>query len=132
MGRRMRTPLPQTNKQLIPDWPYLETFREKNKEFKKKQKANFDKRHRTLELSPIPDGTPVWITSENKPIEGTVLSSAGLPRSYVVDTPTGEVHRNRRHLKIIPNAVRSDKKNHPPRATPNIIITRARARQAGL
>ena len=59
---------------------------EKNKEFKKKQKANLDNHHPTLVLRPIPDGTPVWITSENKPIAGTVLSSAGLTSLYIVET----------------------------------------------
>ena len=29
MGRRILTPIPQTNKQLFPEWTYLRTFREK-------------------------------------------------------------------------------------------------------
>ena len=75
----MRTTIPLTNKQLIPDWPYLEAFCEWNKEFKQTQKVNFDRRHCAKELQPIPDGTQVWITSEDKLVEGKTLSPAGLP-----------------------------------------------------
>ena len=57
MGRRIRTPIPQTNKLLVPNWAYLKTFREMNKQFKQSQKSNFDKRHRARELSSIPDNT---------------------------------------------------------------------------
>ncbi len=116
MGRRLRTSIPQATKQMMPEWQYLEEFREKNKEYKKTQKHNFDKRHRTRDLPEIPEGSQVWIKSEKQPIEGTVLSSAGQPRSYVVDTPTGQLHRNRSHLKIIPQQSenkRSIQNEHP-------------------
>jgi hypothetical protein len=89
MGRRIRTTIPQTNKQLVPQWNFLEAFYEKNKQFKESQKVHFDRRHRAREPSPIPDDAEVWITSEGQPIQGRVLSQADTPRSYVVDTPTG-------------------------------------------
>ena len=108
MGRRLRTPIPQTNKLLVPNWVYLEMFREKNKQFKESQKKNFDKRHRTRELTPIPDNTDVWITSEDRPIQGTVVSPADSPRSYVVNTPAGLLHRNRSHLNVVPEQSQSD------------------------
>ncbi len=128
MGRRLRTSIPQATKQMMPEWQYLEEFREKNKEYKKTQKHNFDKRHRTRDLPEIPEGSQVWIKSEKQPIEGTVLSSAGQPRSYVVDTPTGQLHRNRSHLKIIPQ--QSGKQKKHPKRTSKVIITRSRAKQA--
>ena len=103
MGQRIRTPIPQTNKLLVPNWAYLKTFREKNEQFKQSQKRNFDKRHRASELTPIPDDTEVWITSERQSIQGKVISHVGSPRSYVVSTPSGEVHRNRSHLNIVLN-----------------------------
>ena len=108
MGRRLRTPIPQTNKLLVPNWVYLEMFREKNKQFKESQKKDFDKRHRTRELTPIPDNTDVWITSEDRPIQGTVVSPADSPRSYVVNTPAGLLHRNRSHLNVVPEQSQSD------------------------
>ena len=102
MGRRIRTPIPQVNKLLIPDWTYLPMFREKNKQYKDSQKQNFDRRQRVRELSPISDNTSVWITSERQPMEGRVVSAADSPRSYVIDTPSGQVHRNRSHLNVVP------------------------------
>ena len=38
MGRRLRTSVPQTDKMLIPQWSYLKTFRELDKNQKAKQK----------------------------------------------------------------------------------------------
>ena len=32
IGRRIQTPIPQTNKLLVPNWAYLKTFCEKNKQ----------------------------------------------------------------------------------------------------
>ena len=65
MGRRLRTSVPQTDKMLIPQWPYLKSFRELDKQQKQKQKENFDLRHRAKELQPIPNDTEVWITTES-------------------------------------------------------------------
>ena len=41
MGGRIRMPIPQTNKLLVPSWAYLKTFREKNEQLKQSQKGNF-------------------------------------------------------------------------------------------
>ena len=89
----------------MPNWAYLKTFREMNEQFKQPQKRNVDKRHRARELTPrpIPDNTEIWITSESQPIQGKMLSPAGSPRSYVVSTLSGEVHRNWCHLNIVPD-----------------------------
>ena len=43
MGRRIRTPIPQADKLLIPEWTYLERFRQKNRVFKETQEKNFNK-----------------------------------------------------------------------------------------
>ena len=45
MGRKVRTTLPQTQSQLIPKWPFLEEFKQKDTRFKNQQKRNYDKRH---------------------------------------------------------------------------------------
>jgi len=103
MGRKIRSLIPQTDKHLVPRWSYLKDFREANKKFKNRQKHYFDKGHRTRDLSPIPDNTDVWVKSEKEPVKGTVLTPAGTPRSYVVETPSGQVERNRRHLNIVPH-----------------------------
>jgi len=126
MGRRIRTQIPQTNKQLVPEWTYLRTFREKDKQFKQTQKQNFDRRHRARELAPIPDNTDVWITSESQPIQGRVISPAKSPRSYVVATPSGQVHRNRSHLNVMPESQETENQETRTESSPNVIMTRSR------
>lgn len=133
MGRRLRTSLPQTDKLLTPQWPFLKTFREQDKALKEKQKENFDSRHRAKELPLIPDDTKVWIMSEEKPVQGRVVSPADRPRSYVVETPTGQVERNRSQLRVIPEAdsdqqteVESANENAVPSEPSRRIMTRSR------
>ena len=102
MGRPLRTLLPQTDNQLHPKWPYLSLFRQKDQQQRDRQKKYFDSRHRVSNLPDIPDGSEVWIRTEGGPVEGTVLSPAERPRSYVIDTPAGRVEKNRRDLKEKP------------------------------
>jgi transposase InsO family protein len=99
MGRKMRTTIPQTKESLTPTWPYIS---EKNKQFKENQKRQFDQRHGVKHQGSIPDDTEVWVTSENRSIHGRVVSQASNPRSHVVQTPSGELQRNRTHLNIVP------------------------------
>ena len=47
----------------------------------------------------------MWITSEDKPISGRVVTAGETPRSYVVETDSGELHRNRRQLIVTPEQV---------------------------
>ena len=132
MGRRIRTAVPQSNAILIPQWSYLKEFKKKNAEFKKRQKEQFDSRHGAKELPEIPDDSEVWITSEDKPISGRVVTTGETPRSYVVETDSGELHRNRRQLIVAPElesdsspVVESEQQpelNTPPRR----IMTRTR------
>ena len=112
MGRRIRTTVPQTESMLLPQWSYLQKFRQLNEDFKAKQKHQFDRRHRVVEQEPLPDGSDVWITSESNVIPGTVVSTGNRPRSYVVETPSGEVERNRSHLNVVPN-LQFNKRNLP-------------------
>ena len=59
MGRHLQTTLPQVDDHLQPQWKYLETFRTLNKQFKEKQKIDFDHQHRVRPLPPIPDDAEV-------------------------------------------------------------------------
>lgn len=70
MGRQIRTDIPTPKNQLIPQWPYLADFREKNKEYKAKQKRDYDERHRTRPLDPLLADTPVWWLQMVKNSEG--------------------------------------------------------------
>ena len=57
MGRNLRTTVPQVTTHLIPKWSYLEEFRKKDKDFKEKQKRDYDHRYWTTEMSNIPQYT---------------------------------------------------------------------------
>ena len=49
------------------------------------------------ELAP---GDKVWVT--DKEVPGAVVQQAHTPRSYIVDTPSAVIRRNRRHLVADP------------------------------
>ncbi len=70
MGRRLRTKVPQTSLQLTPQWSYLAEFASTDKKFKGKQKKNFNRRHKVCEHAEIPDGSEVWVTTDNHPTNG--------------------------------------------------------------
>ena len=120
MGRRIRTPVPQTDDQMIPKWSYLKEFQKLNKKFKARQKQDFDQGHRTHELPIIPAETEVWITSDGERRRGKVINPSDTPRSYLVDTPSGVVCRNRRHLNVLPNnqSVSESQEHKQPNDTP--------------
>ena len=65
---------------LIPQWNYFTEFQKSDATHKMKQKAKFDKRHRTKDLPVIPDDTTVWVETDNGPISGRVVTSAETPR----------------------------------------------------
>ena len=109
MGRQPRSTLPQINSHLTPDWSHLISFPENDMKFKEKQKQNYDSRHRVHFQNTLPEGTTVWIKSDKRPTQGTIHSDATTPRSYWVDTPSGKLRRNRRHLTVVPpNTVSRD------------------------
>ena len=93
-----------TKSLLIPQWTYLPEFRKRNTDFKEKQKVQFNRQHRVLEQDSIPDGSDVWIMSESDTVPGTVVSAGENPQSYIVETPTGKVQRNRSHLNVVPDS----------------------------
>ena len=135
MGRKVRTTLPQTTQQLIPDWQFLDEFRVRDEKYKKQQKRNYDKQHRVRSQSPLPDDTPVLVRTGKQIVPGSVASPAHTPRSYFINTPSGQVRRNRNHLVHIednspdPNTLESSSSvpNDQPRTYPQSpIMTRTR------
>ena len=78
MGRRIRTDVPQIKKYLTPDWPHLKDFREKDKEYKLQQKHYYDQRHRTHTAVELPEGTPVWISTQRQPVFRYCVSTPGI------------------------------------------------------
>ena len=100
MGRKVKTDLPQTMKQFIPDWHFLNDFREKDEAYKQKQKQNYDRHHRTRDVDVLQKDTSVWVRTENVQQPGTVVSAADAPKCYIVSTTSGQVRKNRYHLNL--------------------------------
>ena len=103
MGRRIQTVVPEADSVLIPSWPNLTEFRKVDEQYKKKQKSQYDKRHRAQELPEFDNNTNVFITDGRNPtVPGRVIRSSGT-RSYIVETPTGTSRKNRSHLHQRPS-----------------------------
>ncbi len=103
MGRQIRTTVPQPLKYLlVPTWGNLPEFRKNYAKYKEKQKSHFDQRHRVWEAFDIPNNTDVWVRSGQEPVRGTVTRQTDEPRSYVVNTSSGDIRRNRSHLSMMP------------------------------
>ena len=122
MGRKVMTTIPQTKEST---WPYISEFREKNKWFKENQKKQFDQQHGVKDQGSISDDTEVWVTSETQPIQGRVMSEASNPRSYVIETPLGELHRNHIHLNV-PERAAGESLQTESTPPPRKIMTRSR------
>ena len=68
----------------------------------------------------------MWITSEGDKVK---VSPAKSPRSYVIDTPTGIVRRNRQHLNVASqkpeDSEPESKEQSTEQSQPNQIVTRS-------
>ena len=131
MGRRTRTNVPMVKDLLVPQLPDYQKFRQCYKEFKMSQKNNYDHQHRTHSLPPLLNDTEVWVTTEERQVPSQVISRSDTPRSYVVQTDTGNVRRNRQHLTVVPDRTRQSQKQTPAPTTTSStprspILTRSR------
>ena len=129
MGRQIRSNVLQVTETLTPQWPFLDKFRRCKGEFKQKQKANYDARHGTRPLPEIPDDTAVWVTTNGRQSQGRVIAPANAPRSYLVETPSGQVRRNHTHLNVIPETQPPEHESTTgatPTPTRSPIMTRSR------
>ena len=84
MGRRLCTDVPQVSNLLIPDWPHLQGFEEKDRKYKQQQKEQYDSRHRVRPLTPLPNDTDVWVNVQGRDVSGTVNSSHSTPCLYII------------------------------------------------
>ena len=90
-------------------------------------KADYDRRHSVVQPNgPFP-GDHVWIPDLKR--EGTVLRYDESPRSVVIMTSTGDVQRNRRMTRYIPN---NPALPHKPVSIPQISLSRATPEMAQL
>ena len=93
MGRKINTNLPQLPKSLVPEWNYLEQYRQADQLYKDRISQDYNRRHRTTTLPELADGSPV------RRVTGTTVRPAEAPRSYMVEPASGGlVIRNRQHI----------------------------------
>lgn len=98
MGRNIRSTIPQVPQCFEPEWSYLPEFREKDAQEKRKQKTNFDLRHRARPLPPLEPEQNVWVRTDGRVDPGHVVNPTSAPRSYMVETSSGKVRRNQAHV----------------------------------
>ena len=67
MGRQLRTAITTPKNQLIPQWSYLQKFREKDNNYKAKQRRHYNDKHRVRPQDPLLPDTSVWIKTEWSP-----------------------------------------------------------------
>ena len=78
--------------QMITLFPLGHIFQDSiNSQFREKQKLDFDCHHGVHSLPPISNDTDVWINlDDGRQILGKIVSIAQSPRSYVVQTSSGQ------------------------------------------
>ena len=109
MGRNIRSTVPTFPAHLKPQLPDVEKLRQREHESRLQQQVNFNKRHRAAPLGTLSPGTKVHITSHDQP--GTVVGKAEAPRSYIIETPTKDIRRNREHLVPLEPVPKSPQKS---------------------
>ena len=61
MGRKLRSRIPVRPEVLRHEWRYLKQFQEADAHIKKRQKEDFDRRHRARNLPPLQPETCAWL-----------------------------------------------------------------------
>ncbi|UYV62382.1 K02A2.6-like, partial [Cordylochernes scorpioides] len=97
MGRKLRTTLPIAPENLNPRLADSQTLKRKEGRRRKDMKSRYDRRCGATDMEELSEGDTVWITDMR--IWGIVKQKASTPRSYMVDTPVGNLRQNRFHLR---------------------------------
>ncbi|KAL3978677.1 hypothetical protein ACER0C_019739 [Sarotherodon galilaeus] len=113
MGRRIRTTIPVIPSQLHPRGTDTDMLKAIEQTYRQKQ-------DKTTTLNP---GDKVWVSDMDT--RATVVSMAGSPRSYIVETAKGTLRRNRYHLTRTPGA--PEISVGPPEASPENSVPAAQS-----
>ena len=79
MERKMKTNIPILSEKPTPELPDYNKLRECDKQFKLRQKSNYDHHHAVHSLPAIPDNTKVCVTTAGRRTSGQVVSSTDTP-----------------------------------------------------
>ena len=96
MGRRLQSTVPIVSDELKPRQANNELLRQRERDYEQRQKHNYDRRHRATNLDKLEPNDNVYVKDQK--IWGKVKQDSYTPRSYIVETESGDVMRNRRHL----------------------------------
>ena len=103
MGRQLCTILPILPTQLKLAIPDYSKVLQRETDLREKQKGNFDSCHSAKDLVVLFSGDEVYVDDGHLNTQGHICSAASFPRSYQVNTPRGNLRRNRRHLRLMLN-----------------------------
>ena len=105
--RNITNTLPCLSKNLKHNCMNRETLESKDRKAKQRQTTNYDKHHGVINLPELQPGDLVLVKTDDEnhwKTQARVLQKVA-PRSYVVRTDSkGDLRRNRRHLKKIPES----------------------------
>ena len=121
IGRQLRSTVPTSDTSLAPKWPNLDKFQEVDEGFKLKQKENFDRRHREVELPSFGVNNSVFVATRDgtDPIRGRIVQETR-HRSYKVQTPSSVVRRNRSYLHSRPKDSNATMEGSEPSTRPSV------------
>lgn len=93
--------------------PDTESVTSRDGAYKDYTVKHYDAHHGVRPLSPLAPGDPVLVKTDEQskwstPARVVQAAPGASPRSYMVDTPTGVLRRNRRHLQACPESPRSN------------------------
>ena len=89
---------PKHSSTFIPVWSYLLVLQKKDRELKEHQKTNYDHHHLVRSQEVLPPEETVWAHIQDQTDPGCVIGPSSTPRSYLIQTPSGIVHRNQFHI----------------------------------
>ena len=96
MCRKLKTKIPTLPTTLSPSTPRFQELERKGSIQKQKQKMTYNSRHVAKEASPLQKGDTVYIKDMKK--SGTVIDNHHNPRSFIIQTDSGVIRRNRTNL----------------------------------
>jgi hypothetical protein len=105
MNRELRTKLPILPMNLKPKQPDDSSIRKKDERTKECYKRNYDKQKGATPLQPLHPGDDVLLKSSNDKAwttDGTIVAADTKNRTYLVNTPSGVLRRNRQQLQLTP------------------------------
>ena len=93
---KLKTKIPTLPTTLSPSTPSFPELERKESIQKQKQRMTYNSRRAVKEASPLPKGNTVYIRDMEK--SGTVIDNHHNPRSFIIQTDSGVIRRNRTHL----------------------------------